>query len=451
VAKRRVPAPDIQKYVDKSAQLCHLLSGIIRVGIAPFQVFTAHFSVGMAADAIVGNGTGYREESAMKKLLVAIAVGAVLLATNVGAQSRMCGDMNQSGTLNISDLTAIMGYTLGYSSPLDPDNGECDGRIGLTVGDQCVMAQYLFCAGPVPAGCPASAAYTFAPSLADTVFLPRAYGIPARYNAVDLPVKASLKGEAQGVYLVIAGEGAGSNGTFAFSEAVTELAMNDWLSGQNKIVSDLVLFNACRVVDTLPLVNSTILTLKYTRESDGLGDIVPVLVNSSTPLRVSVLRNGDLYVPVIEYYDFVILEPDTLFVSDSSLSFDAYECTAATTTLPVEFTSSANPITFSAQASDPWIWIEPPTTGLTTPATLNVTANTASLSPGVYHGTITLITDQNVVPAIETISVSLTVYALPSQGAIPGDFDCDGMVTMSDLTVLIDHLFINLTPLSSCK
>jgi hypothetical protein len=44
----------------------------------------------------------------------------------------------------------------------------------------------------------------------------------------------------------------------------------------------------------------------------------------------------------------------------------------------------------------------------------------------------------------------ITLAALPCDDAANVDLSPDEMITMSDLTVLIDHLFITLAPLPPC-
>jgi hypothetical protein len=49
---------------------------------------------------------------------------------------------------------------------------------------------------------------------------------------------------------------------------------------------------------------------------------------------------------------------------------------------------------------------------------------------------------------IDHLYISLTPLPCPSEGNV--DQSVDGLVTMGDLTVMIDHLYISLTPLAPC-
>jgi hypothetical protein len=59
-----------------------------------------------------------------------------------------------------------------------------------------------------------------------------------------------------------------------------------------------------------------------------------------------------------------------------------------------------------------------------------------------------LVTMGDLTVMIDHLFISLTPLACPEEGNV--DLSTDGLITMSDLTVLIDHLFISLTPLPAC-
>jgi hypothetical protein len=59
-----------------------------------------------------------------------------------------------------------------------------------------------------------------------------------------------------------------------------------------------------------------------------------------------------------------------------------------------------------------------------------------------------LVTMGDLTVLIDHLFITLTPLACPDAGNM--DLSSDGLVTMGDLTVLIDHLFITLTPLSPC-
>jgi hypothetical protein len=59
-----------------------------------------------------------------------------------------------------------------------------------------------------------------------------------------------------------------------------------------------------------------------------------------------------------------------------------------------------------------------------------------------------LVTMSDLTTLIDHLFISLTPLACPAAGNV--DLSADSLVTMSDLTVMIDNLFITLTPLPVC-
>ena len=130
--------------------------------------------------------------------------------------------------------------------------------------------------------------------------------------------------------------------------------------------------------------------------------------------------NSPLYIPVT----LTVGAPPTLSVSPSSVSF-SYASGSAT--LPaaqtVQVTSTGGNVPFNAAFTPSpsianrgnFITVTPPSG--TTPATLNLAVNStilATLSPGVYTGTVT-VSSPNIANGSQTVNVTLTV----SQGAPP--------------------------------
>jgi hypothetical protein len=80
-------------------------------------------------------------------------------------------------------------------------------------------------------------------------------------------------------------------------------------------------------------------------------------------------------------------------------------------------------------------------------ATINALLDAEDLEVGAYTGSLTIATNDPVMPTY-TIPVSLTVATSCCEQMGNLDRSADKLVTMSDLTVLIDNLFIALTPLA---
>lgn len=98
-----------------------------------------------------------------------------------------------------------------------------------------------------------------------------------------------------------------------------------------------------------------------------------------------------------------------LAASPVSLVFDAVAGAANPASKPLSITSSSSLLTFTSASNAAWLSAAP--TGGTTPATLNVSVNTAGLAAGTYSGTLTL-TAAGATTA--TVPVTLNI-ALPSQ------------------------------------
>ncbi len=93
-----------------------------------------------------------------------------------------------------------------------------------------------------------------------------------------------------------------------------------------------------------------------------------------------------------------------------------------------------------------------PTSGTVDPygtTTVNLLFDASGLEIGDYTGNLTIICNDPDTPAKDipvTLTVSTGCCTGPSVGNVDGSVD--NLVTMSDLTVLIDHLFISLDPLT---
>jgi hypothetical protein len=70
-------------------------------------------------------------------------------------------------------------------------------------------------------------------------------------------------------------------------------------------------------------------------------------------------------------------------------------------------------------------------------------------SGNIDDGPDCLVTMGDLTVLIDHLFISLALLTCPEAGNV--DLSTDGLITMSDLTVLIDHLFISLTPLPPCQ
>lgn len=104
----------------------------------------------------------------------------------------------------------------------------------------------------------------------------------------------------------------------------------------------------------------------------------------------------------------------SLTVSPSSLTFDGPG------TKTVSVTSSGTPLSFTASSNAAWLTVTP--SSGQTPATLNVAASAAGLSPGIYTGTVTVSPGQSV-------AVTLAVAATPILTVSPSSLIFEGAGT----------------------
>jgi hypothetical protein len=65
-----------------------------------------------------------------------------------------CGDVNNDGTIDVSDVVYLINYLFtGGSPPQPPYSGDCNGDTVVDVGDVVYLINYLFLGGPAPGGC----------------------------------------------------------------------------------------------------------------------------------------------------------------------------------------------------------------------------------------------------------------------------------------------------------
>ncbi len=382
-----------------------------------------------------------------KPLFLTAVLATMLLAQPTFCQ--VCGDANGDGNANIGDIAYILNYTaLNGAPPVVPEDAELDHRDGITFSDAATLADYMFWSlAPFPYTCGVTGTYSFAPASSDTVFLPRMLGIPDGIDSVQLPVTTSFETDLRGYYLPLLRTGSGSNDAFSITgiantNEVAYSSIGSWIA--DTLVLFGVDFNRGEFAG-----KHNLYTLTYNRVNPGTGDIVTELTDRNALWRYAIEKNGDLFRPVVVYED-IILAPETLLVSLTELSFTATAGKPSRDTFTVEFTSSSIPISFNLTLTDPWIIVEPlPPEGLVTPATVTVTADATQVGIGNYTGEISIV---DLDPPAPTTTDAIDIYFTVNEpGLYPsGDFDCDGIVDISDLTILIFYLFLDGDPPTPC-
>ncbi len=385
------------------------------------------------------------------RLKYILLVTVALLCGSPAIQSQtVCGDADGNRTVNIGDVVKIFQY-LSYGDILSP-GADCDNRLGVTIGDAQWITDYIFTAGSIP-DCSIQDVYTFQPSLNDTIFLPYMVSIPDNVDSVTLPIITSLETGTRAIYLPTQTFETNGPGLFNLSRIDTEHGL--MCVGQ-KIASDTAIMMGCDPMWDSPepqlAGRHSLFELVFRRVAPGSANIVceGIVRSDSLKLRPAVSKGGDLYSPVIQYYQNPVPTPNVT-VSPAPLSMESEGGYWSTATYPVTFTSDLGSVSFNVAASDSWIAIENPSATYTTPATINVRADASTLAPGSYAGQITF---SNVSPADasflpSTLDVALNV--IEAKIYPPGDFNCDGQVSIGDIVVLIDCLFVNQRPIPTCR
>ena len=388
--------------------------------------------------------------------VTAIAVLIVLLLAG-GTAWGACGDVDGDGSVDIADMVHLLVYVgtngWGEPAPPNPNDADVDGRTGLTISDVVAIVDYIFVTFD-PLQCTQAQTYGFSPATADSVFFPQMLSVPDGVDTVVMPIITHLDASTQGLFLSYLKKGPGTT-NFALRKMTWSSTIANTIfkfDNSNYWVTDDT--GGIEVISTqMPNTDfhgrHTFGSLMYVRTAPGAGAIVPTLINRTSLLKPSVEKNGDLFLPVTQYYNFAF-PPETLIVSLSSMNFDGVAGFPSTDSFVVSFTSSGLPISFELTGTELWIAIvDTGAVGFRTPCNVIVKTDATATGIGNYTGQILFSALSPAAPTtIPYIDVSFNVRA---PNVYPfGDMDCDGVVDISDLTKLVDYMYISLTPMIPC-
>jgi len=390
----------------------------------------------------------------MRTCVTGILISCLLLLASPGV-AQECGDVNGDATINIGDVVRLIDAITHPEYMDDPSfyrtEADCDGRAGITMSDVVTVCDYLF-RGDDHRDCSAAGTYSLTPALDDTVFIPYMNNIPIDVTEIDLPIMASLLESTDGVYISLLTDASTTDDLFNLTEidignpGAYIAADQYYPDGDSCSLEIIELTEGGLTGERIVYFN-----LEFTRYSDAVGSIAPTEYIRSPLWRITVEKDGDLFIPVIVFYEVVLPDP-TLTVDPTSLSFTAVSGETDDASYEISFTSTERPVTFDLYISEPWLGLDGNPVGpYTTPVSFWVTADATLLLPDSYSGTITPI---SLVPAEAilvdgVVTVDFTVNPEPD---LPwGDINCDGYVSISDIALMIDCVFIFPRPIPPCQ
>ena len=397
----------------------------------------------------------------MSKRMLGVWVILFLGLCAVGANGQTCGDVNRTGSLTVGDLVIIIEEIAMYPGILDDEvsfdawAADCDGRVGVTIGDAAALSTTLFKDPGLPLQCDPTGTYGFAPSPNDTVFIPYIDELPDGLESLVLPIYVSLETDVKGIYipLLIGDEYVTNFDITGAGAAVRESAFGAltpmWGGWANDPDTSVLIFtNLDYQAELEP--RREVGFIECSRIAPGVGSFHPVPVDREGNWVQSIFKGDDLRIPQVMYYQYVLPDP-TLSVSASSLSFTATAGQVGNDTYQVSFTSEPYSVEVALEVSEPWITVEEDiSVPLATPFTLTVGVDATQAPVGEYSGQISII---DVFPletdiAVSEINIAMTVN---EPGVYPrGDVTCDGIISIGDISRLIDFLFITHAPLPEC-
>lgn len=379
----------------------------------------------------------------------------------VGARGQMCGDVNKTGSHSVGDLVIIyeelsmLPGILDDEANFDAWAADCDGRLGVTIGDAAALSVSLFKDPGSPLYCDPTGTYGFAPSPNDTVFIPYIDEIPVGLDELTLPIYLSLEDDVQGVYVpLLIGDEYVTNfqitlATTRQTESAFGLVAPMWDNWTGSPDTCAYVFTNLDYATGLG-PRREVGFIQCSRVAAGVGSFHPVPVDREGNWVQSIYKDGDLRIPEVRYYQYVLPDP-TLSVSASSLSFTTTAGQVGNDTYQIEFTSEPYSVEVALEASESWITVEEDISApLTTPFTLTVGVDATQAPVGEYSGQIAItgVFPQETDIAVSEINVTMNVgepLVYPR-----GDVTCDGIVSIGDISKLIDHLFITQDPLPEC-
>jgi hypothetical protein len=387
----------------------------------------------------------------MRALLTVAIVVMLCLVAPGAVTGQTCGNANGQGIIDLADVSALMSYIL-YGNPLpNPAYADCDGHEGITMCDVLTITNYLFQSYmDTIFDCSQSHAYSMTFNNNDTFYIPYMTNIPDGIDSVSLPLVTTLGPGGIGYSLPLLKLGTGSSSNFTYS-GMKVIDNSSKLQRTAAQIGDTVTVQVLEFQGPDRLVGKrTIVALNYKRTAPGVGNLFPQAVDRTFLWSPTVARYKDLTRPYLVSSE-IILPPETLKTTPTSLAFSTMAGKVTADSFLVSFTSSSLPISFNLTTSDPWILLRNlPAGPLTTPTSIWVRADATALPIGTYNGQINMIP---VIPGKPTDPAFVTVSFTVTQPVLypPGDFNCDGVANLADLSIFVSYLTGGSAHLTDCN
>ncbi|MCH9025481.1 MAG: hypothetical protein IH931_09135, partial [candidate division Zixibacteria bacterium] len=339
----------------------------------------------------------------MKSLkLTAVAFMVLCLFAGSSFSSTLCGDANDDELLNIIDLITMIDYTKGVPvSPFNAANADCDGVTGITLSDIVALSANFF--AMIPLNCSVSGSYSYSAAGNDTIYIPRLLNVPEDIDNVSLLVFGSFDQDAGGLYVPLLEQGTGSNSVFDLTGTIPS---NLGVGSGTEIGADTTLLLQVDLFQRSDFLNNNenLMILNYTRVSAGVGNIAPEAVDLATPLDLVLERGGDLFVPVIAYYD-ATAGAGGFELSTKSLTFNAFADSLAIETRMLGINHNGLAVGFELVTTESWLDVN--ISNGVTPGMITVTADATGLGPLDYNGYIRIKYDDILQP-VDSILVTMS-------------------------------------------
>lgn len=355
---------------------------------------------------------------------------------------QQCGDVNQSGSVSISDMAYMMNYYIGGPA-MPAGRGDVDFRQNFNLGDLCYITGYLFLAYP-EGGCPPFPYYTLA-NTTDTVFLPEAI-VPPGGGTILLPIVVSNTEVIS--HLLITSTLTATN----CDASINYVTFTNWVSNQHHRQINgnelALIWASLGPSDQLQPGNRTVavVEINYSASTGGTVSLNPAFLGDRFthevygPLQSENYNLMNIGLPHVAVRAASAVP--TMSVVPDSLYFVILSGSGNPAPQTFDVLTDGSNFDWSATAPS-WINLAP-TFGVAG-ANVSVQPLTYGLAPGTHVGTVVVSSGQ-AMNSPKNVKVVLRI-----QPQYPSfDANCDGTFNVSDVVVLALYIFGGPAPCDPC-